>query len=175
MTSLTLTPDQALVIILAALLSVLLSASIGIVISCFARTVKDAESRYSAIMMVPLMLTTGMFYARLEELPLALQAIILAIPFSHGVLMVQRALIYGQPWHLTALSALYMLAWTVGALVAGARLFEREEIVETRKIRRPGERLPLLQRLRKTGKRGALRLALAIAIPVVFVLLAILG
>jgi len=175
MTSLTLTLDQALVVILAALLSVLLSASIGIVISCFARTVKDAESRYSAIMMVPLMLTMGIFYARLEELPLTLQIIILAIPFSHGVLMVQRSLIYGQPWHLTILSALYMLAWTIGALVAGAKLFEREEIVETRKIRRPRERLPLLRRLRKMGKRGALRLALAIAIPVIFMLLAILG
>ena len=68
-----------------------------------------------------------------------------------------------------------MLAWTIGALVAGAKLFEREEIVETHKIRRPGERLPLLRRLRKMGKRGALRLALAIAIPVIFMLLAILG
>ena len=51
-----------------------------------------------------------------------------------------------------------MLAWIVGALVVGAKLFEREEIVETRKIKRP----PLLQRLKKMSKRDAIRLVVGL-------------
>ena len=149
--SMVLTVEQGLVVIAAALLVVLLSASIGIVISCFARTTRDAESYYSALFTLPMMLIAGTAMMRFEDLPLALQLIMLAIPFSHGVLMINNTLIYGKPWHVVAASALYMLAWAVGALILGARLFEREEIVETRKIKRPG-RLGLLARLR--GRRS---------------------
>lgn len=162
LTGFVLTFEQSLIVILAALLSVLLSASIGIVISCFARTVKDAESRYSAIMMIPLTFTMATFYMRLEDLPLFLRLLIWAIPFSHGILMVQGAIIYEQPWHATLASALYMLAWIVGALVVGAKLFEREEIVETRKVKKPKERLSLLQRLKKMSKRDAIRLVVGL-------------
>ena len=49
------------------------------------------------------------------------------------------------------LNALYMLAWAVGALLVGAKLFEREEIVETRKVRRARRRLSL--GLRFLGRR----------------------
>ena len=158
MTSFVLTFEQALIVILAALLSVLLSASIGIVISCFARTVKDAESRYSAVVMAPIMFSMAIFYMRFEDLPLVMRLLIWAIPFSHGILMVQGAIIYGQPWYATLASALYMLAWIIGALVVGAKLFEREEIVETRKIKRP----PLLQRLKKMSKRDVIRLVVGL-------------
>ena len=136
----TLTLGQALVAISAALLTVLLSTSLGIVISCFARSVKDAETYYTATFMLPLMLISGTAFMRFDELPLALRAILLAIPFSHGVLMVNNALIYGAPPGAIIFNASYMLAWSVGALLIGAKLFEREEIVETRKVGRRGAR-----------------------------------
>ena len=141
-----LTAEQALVVIAAALLTVLLSSSLGIVISCFARTTRDAESYYSALFTLPMMLIAGTAMMRFEDLPILMQAVVLAIPFSHGVLMINNALIYGKPWHVVAASASYMLAWALGALLVGAKLFEREEIVETRKIRRPGKRFGLRPR-----------------------------
>ncbi|HDI01972.1 MAG TPA: ABC transporter permease [Candidatus Bathyarchaeota archaeon] len=147
--SMVLTPEQAAVVIASALLTVLLSASLGIVISCFARTTRDAESYYSALFTLPMMLIAGTAMMRFEDLPLALQAIILAIPFSHGVLMINNSLIYGKPWPVIAASALYMLAWAIGALLVGAKLFEREEIVETRKVRHRKKRIGLLARLRR--------------------------
>ena len=128
-----LTLEQAAVVIAAAVLTVILSASVGIVISCFARSVRDAETYYSAIFMLPLMLVSGTAFMRFEELPMVLRAIVMAIPFSHGVLMVNNALIYGAPPGALFFSAAYMLAWSIGALLVGAKLFEREEIVETRR------------------------------------------
>jgi len=135
-TSPTLTLEQAAVILLAAVLTVLLSASVGIVISCLARSVKDAESYYSAIFMLTVMPLFGVLWMRFEDLPLALRAFMLAVPFTHGILIVNNAVIYGLEWQNMAISIAYMLAWSIGALVLGAKLFEREEIVETRRIRR---------------------------------------
>ncbi|OYT53128.1 hypothetical protein B6U66_00060 [Candidatus Bathyarchaeota archaeon ex4484_135] len=152
-----LTIDQALVVIAAAVLTVILSISVGIVISCFAKSVKDAETYYSAIFMLPIMLMSGTSFTRFDELPLAIRAVILAIPFSHGVLMVNNALIYGAPWQAIAFNAAYMLVWSIGALAVGAKLFEREEIVETRKVRGPGGRRGLLGLFKKEPRSRARR------------------
>ncbi len=135
-----LTLREALVVITAAVLTLILSMSIGIVISCFARSVKDAETYYSALFMLPIMLISGTAFTRFDELPLAVRAVILAVPFSHGVLMINNALIYGAPLSAVLFNAAYMLAWSVGALLVGAKLFEREEIVETRKVKKPRRR-----------------------------------
>ncbi len=141
----TLSLGQALVVIASAVLTMFLSASLGMAMSCLAKTVKDAETYYSTILMLPVMLMAMTFATpRLEDLPLALRLVLLAIPFTHGMLMINNAVIYGRPWPVIALNALYMLAWTAGALIVGAKLFEREEIVETRKIKRPGQR-PILK------------------------------
>ena len=146
-----LSPEQALLVIGAAALTVLLSSSLGVVISCFAKSVKDAETYYSTIFMVPIMMLAGTFAMRFEELPLAMRLVLLAVPFTHAMLMINNVVIYGRPWHTALLNALYMLAWAVGALLAGAKLFEREEIVETRKVRRARRRLSL--GLRFLGRR----------------------
>mgnify|MGYP000386118430 CR=1 FL=1 len=121
-------------VILAAVgLTVLMAAAVGVVISSLARSVRDAETYFSAFFMLPVMLMAINIGTRLEDLPFAVQALIYAIPFSHGALLINNALIYNKPWPILAASILYMVATIAIAILIGAKLFEREEIVETRK------------------------------------------
>jgi len=106
----------------------LLSAlALAVILSAFAEDVRSAQSLVGYIyplMFVPSLL---LMYVDINTLPLAIKAVIYAIPYSHPIIA-SRAVTMGD--YLTAvLGILYVSAFTLAIMYVASRLFATEKIL----------------------------------------------
>ncbi len=118
-------------IIVSILLLSLCSLAIGIVVSCLAKDQRTAMSLNQWILMIPTMIV-GLFSftGGLRGLGGALGLVVRAIPFTHAILFMDGVLLYNAPLIDLAINIAYLLGSTVIFLVIGAKIFQREAIID---------------------------------------------
>jgi ABC-type Na+ efflux pump permease subunit len=117
-------------IIFCQLLVLLCAIGIGIVISCLARDQATAESVNNMVMLVPTFVIGILgFTGSILQYGGVFGIFILAIPFTHAILFLNAVLSgVGTPIGLLG-NVAYLIGFTVVFLIIGARLFEREAII----------------------------------------------
>ena len=111
-------------------LILLTAIGIGIVISCLAKDQATSESVNNLVMLVPTMVIGILgFTGSLLQYGGIFGFLILAVPFSHAVIIL-NGILSGTGTVIGLLgSVLYMITFTVVFLIIGAKLFEREAII----------------------------------------------
>lgn len=106
----------------------LLSAlAIAVIISSFAEDVRSAQSVVGYIYPLIFIPSLVLMYIDVNTLPLAIQILIYAIPYSHPIIA-SKAVIMGD--YLTAvLGIIYVSAFTLVVMYAASRLFATEKIL----------------------------------------------
>ncbi|MFX1256116.1 MAG: ABC transporter permease [Promethearchaeota archaeon] len=111
------------------MLASLCSIGIGIVISCLAKDRKTAESVFQLVLLFPSMIIglIGMLSINLAEMGI-LGVVLSLVPFTHAVLFIRGILT-----HAAGISLLFNIAYllfsTLVFIAIGAKLFEREGII----------------------------------------------
>jgi sodium transport system permease protein len=125
--SLSVMPMIAVSVILLSLCAI----AIGIVISSMAKDQKTAASYIQMVLMVPTMLVGVLaFTGTLQTLSGVLGMVIKIIPFSHAILFMNGILISEAPLIDLIINILYLLGATIVFLAIGAKLFQRETIID---------------------------------------------
>ncbi len=117
-------------IIFCQLLVLLCAIGIGIVISCLAKDQATAESVNNMVMLIPTFVIGILgFTGSILQYSGAFGVFILAIPFTHAILFLNAVLSgVGTPIGLLG-NVAYLIGFTVVFLIIGAKLFEREAII----------------------------------------------
>jgi ABC-2 type transport system permease protein len=106
----------------------LLSAlALAVVMSAFAEDVRSAQSlvgNITPIIIIPALL---LMYLDVSSLPLALQILIYALPYSHPIIAA-KAVMMGDYWTV-ALGIVYVTSFTLVIMYAASRLFATEKIL----------------------------------------------
>ncbi len=119
-----------MIVVSVALLS-LCAIAIGIVISCIAKDQKTAATYIQMVLMVPTMLVgVFSFTGSLQNLSGILGFVIKLIPFSHAILFMNGVLVYEAPVFDLAINIVYLLISTIVFLIIGAKLFQRENLIQ---------------------------------------------
>ena len=111
-------------------LILLCAIGIGIVISCLAKDQASAESVNNLIMLVPTMVLGILgFTGSLLQYGGLFGLFILAVPFSHAIIIL-NGILSGVANPISLLGNIaYMIGFTIVFLIIGAKLFEREAII----------------------------------------------
>ncbi len=117
-------------IIFCQLLVLLCAIGIGIVISCLAKDQATAESVNNMVMLIPTFVIGILgFTGSILQYSGAFGVFILAIPFTHAILFLNSVL-SGVGTTLGLLgNVAYLIGFTMVFLIVGAKLFEREAII----------------------------------------------
>jgi ABC-type Na+ efflux pump permease subunit len=117
-------------IIFCQLLVLLCAIGIGIVISCLAKDQATAESVNNMVMLVPTFVIGILgFTGSILQYGGPFGVFILAIPFTHAILFLNAVLSgVGTPIALLG-NVSYLIGFTLVFLIIGAKLFEREAII----------------------------------------------
>jgi ABC-type Na+ efflux pump permease subunit len=117
-------------IIFCQLLVLLCAIGIGIVISCLAKDQATAESVNNMVMLVPTFVIGILgFTGSILQYGGPFGVFILAIPFTHAILFLNAVLSgVGTPIALLG-NVAYLIGFTLVFLIIGAKLFEREAII----------------------------------------------
>lgn len=70
------------------------------------------------------------FTGGLQALGGPLAFLVRLIPFSHAILFMNGILLYNSPWTDLAVNVAYLVGTTIVFLVIGAKLFQREAILD---------------------------------------------
>jgi len=134
------TPLGVALLALALLLSFVSALSLAVLLSVFTKDVRSAQS-LMGILYIPIMVPAlVLMFAPIGSLPMGMQAVVLAIPFSYPIIASQA--IYTQQYLLVALGIIYQAIFTAGVLAVAARIFSTEKIMTARLSfgkKRPGE------------------------------------
>ena len=117
-------------IIFCQLLVLLCAIGIGIVISCLAKDQATAESVNNMVMLIPTFVIGILgFTGSILQYGGVFGIFILIIPFTHAILFLNAVLSgVGTPIALLG-NVAYLIGFTLAFLIIGARLFEREAII----------------------------------------------
>lgn len=107
--------------------SLLSALALAIILSAFAENVRSAQSLIGFVYPLIFLPSFVLMYMDISMLPLSLQILILAIPYSHPILA-SKAVIMGN-LSTAVLSIIYVSAFTVVILYAAAKLFATEKIL----------------------------------------------
>ncbi len=111
-------------------LVLLCSIGIGIVVSCLAKDQATAESVNNLILLVPTMVIGILgFTGSISNFGGLFGMFVMAIPFTHAVLILEGALTGAASLASLIGNISYLLGFTIVFLIIGARLFEREAII----------------------------------------------
>lgn len=111
-------------------LILLTAIGIGIVISCLAKDQATAESVNNLVMLVPTMVIGILgFTGSLLQYGGLFGFFIMAVPFSHAIIIL-NGILSGTATVVGLIgNVLYMVVFTIVFLIIGAKLFEREAII----------------------------------------------
>lgn len=106
----------------------LLSAlALAVVMSAFSENVRGAQALVGYIYPVIFLPAMALIYLDIKSLPLALQAVFYAIPYSHPIIASQ-AVVTGD-YLIVVLGIVYVAAFTIGIMYVASRLFATEKIL----------------------------------------------
>lgn len=112
------------------MLSFVSALSLAILLSVFTKDVRSAQS-LMGVLYIPIMIPAlVLMFAPINTLPGALQAVVLAIPFSYPIIASQA--LYTQQYLFVALGIIYQAIFTAGVLAVAARIFSTEKIMTAR-------------------------------------------
>ncbi|MGQ9583695.1 MAG: ABC transporter permease [Thermoplasmatota archaeon] len=127
-----LSPSPAGVALLAGtlLLSFVSALSLAVLLSVFTKDVRSAQS-LMALIYIPIMIPAVLLmFSPVSSLPAALQAAVLAIPFSYPIIASQA--LYTHQYLTPALGLVYQAVFTAAVLALAARIFSTEKILTAR-------------------------------------------
>ncbi len=109
------------------LLSFISALSLAVLLSVFTKDVRSAQS-LMGILYIPIMVPALiLMFSPVGSLPAAMQAVVLAIPFSYPILASQA--LYTQQYLLVVVGVLYQALFTAAVLALAARVFATEKIL----------------------------------------------
>jgi ABC-2 type transport system permease protein len=112
------------------MLSFVSALSLAILLSVFTKDVRSAQS-LMGVLYIPIMIPAlVLMFAPINTLPGALQAVVLAIPFSYPIIASQA--LYTQQYLYVVLGIVYQAIFTAGVLAVAARIFSTEKIMTAR-------------------------------------------
>jgi ABC-2 type transport system permease protein len=111
----------------------LLSAlALAVIISAFAEDVRGAQALIGYIYPIIFVPSLALIYLDFNSLPLAIKAILYAIPYSHPVIA-SKVVVFGD-YTTVILGIIYVTIFTIGIMYIASRLFATEKIL-TAKLR----------------------------------------
>lgn len=109
------------------LLSFISALSLAVLLSVFTKDVRSAQS-LMGVLYIPIMVPAlVLMFSPVGALPVAMQGVVLAIPFSYPILASQA--LYTQQYLLVALGVVYQAIFTAAVLAIAARVFSTEKIL----------------------------------------------
>jgi ABC-2 type transport system permease protein len=124
------TPLGVALLAVALLLSFVSALSLAVLLSVFTKDVRSAQS-LMGILYIPIMVPAlVLMFAPVNTLPLGIQAVILAIPFSYPIIASQA--LYTQQYLVVVLGIAYQAIFTAAVLALAARVFSTEKIMTAR-------------------------------------------
>ncbi len=112
------------------LLSFVSALSLAVLLATFTKDVRSAQS-LMAVVYIPIMVpAVVLMFSPVSSLPLAVQAAVLAIPFSYPIIASQA--LYTHQYLTVALGLVYQALFTMGVLALAARIFSTEKILTAR-------------------------------------------
>lgn len=124
------TPLGVTLLAVALLLSFVSALSLAVLLSVFTKDVRSAQS-LMGILYIPIMVPAlVLMFAPVNTLPLGIQAVVLAIPFSYPIIASQA--LYTQQYLVVVLGIAYQAIFTAAVLALAARVFSTEKIMTAR-------------------------------------------
>jgi ABC-2 type transport system permease protein len=123
------------------MLSFISALSLAVLLSVFTKDVRSAQA-LMGVLYIPIMVPALiLMFSPVGALPSAMQAVVLAIPFSYPIIAAQA--LYTQQYLLVAIGVIYQALFTAAVLGLAARVFSTEKILtaklELGKKKRPPE------------------------------------
>lgn len=109
------------------MLSFISALSLAVLLSVFTKDVRSAQSLMGLLYVPVIVPALVLMFAPIGSLPGAMQAVILAIPFSYPILASQA--MYTQQYLLVILGVVYQAVFTAAVLALAARVFSTEKIL----------------------------------------------
>ena len=142
------TPLSLLLLVVVIILSLVSFMSIAVVIGAAAEDVRSAQTLLGLLMPVIFVPAFGMMFTDLPDLPVAVQAMLLAIPFTHPVIATKAAFLNDLP--MLTLSVAYLIAFSAISIYVATKLFASEKLLTFRFKWGKGEK-------RRKGLKGFLK------------------
>jgi ABC-2 type transport system permease protein len=109
------------------MLSFISALSLAVLLSVFTKDVRSAQA-LMGVLYIPIMVPAlVLMFSPVGALPAAMQAVILAIPFSYPILAAQT--LYTQQYLLIGIGVIYQALFTAAVLAIAARVFSTEKIL----------------------------------------------
>ena len=100
---------------------------LAVVMSAFSENVRGAQALVGYIYPLIFLPSMALIYLDIKSLPLAVQAVFYAIPYSHPIIASQ-AVVTGD-YLIVVLGIIYVAAFTIGIMYVASRLFATEKIL----------------------------------------------
>jgi ABC-2 type transport system permease protein len=109
------------------MLAFISALSLAVLLSVFTKDVRSAQA-LMGVLYVPIMVPALiLMFSPVGALPAAMQAVVLAIPFSYPIIAAQA--LYTQQYLLIAIGVIYQAFFTAAVLALAARMFSTEKIL----------------------------------------------
>jgi len=142
------TPLSLLLLVVVIILSLVSFMSIAVVIGAAAEDVRSAQTLLGLLMPVIFVPAFGMMFTDLPDLPATVQAVLLAIPFTHPVIATKAAFLNDLP--MLTLSVAYLTVFSAVSIYVATKLFASEKLLTFRFKWGKGEK-------RRKGLKGFLK------------------
>ena len=125
-----LSPTAYILLGLTMFVTIVSALALAICVATFAEDVRSAQSLVAPLNLLVVLPSLGLMFADIEILPLAVQVVLYAIPYTHSILA-SRAAFTGD--YFTMLTSIaYISLFTIAILFITARIFATERIITAR-------------------------------------------
>lgn len=107
--------------------TLLLALALAVIMSAFASDVRGAQALIGYIYPIIFIPALAMIYLDVNTLPLAVKAVLYAIPFSHPIIA-SKAVVLGD-YSTVIFGIVYVAAFTIAIMYIASRLFATEKIL----------------------------------------------
>ena len=111
-------------------LSIVAAMALAVLLAAYTKDVRSANSLMGILFLPVLIPAFILMFAPVEILPLGLQIVIYALPFSYSTIAAQA--IYTKDYLVVGLGILYQVAFTAFVLYIAARFFASERVLTAR-------------------------------------------
>ena len=125
-----LSPTAYILLGLTMFVTIVSALALAICVATFAENVRSAQSLVAPLNLLVILPSLGLMFADIEILPLAVQIVLYAIPYTHSILASKAAFTGDYFTMLTSIA--YISVFTVAVLLITARIFATERIITAR-------------------------------------------
>lgn len=125
-----LSPTAYILLGLTMFVTIVSALALAICVATFAENVRSAQSLVAPLNLLVVLPSLGLMFADIEILPLAVQVVLYAIPYTHSILASKAAFTGDYFTMLTSIA--YISLFTIAILFITARIFATERIITAR-------------------------------------------